>query len=109
MKKDEPLVSAAELEALIHGWGSKTQAKSVDKFFALRYWFVCLVAASYAIALLFSPGKVAQTLSVHPVEIARITNFLYFRDANKNGKTIQQCNKCERIHTSGCSIVTSRC
>jgi hypothetical protein len=79
MKKDEPLVSAAELEALIHGWGSKTQAKSVDKFFALRYWFVCLVAASYAIALLFSPGKVAQTLSVHPVEIARITNFLYFR------------------------------
>ena len=79
MKKDEPLVSAAELEALIHGWGANTQAKSVDKFFALRYWFVCFVAGSYAIALLFFPGKVAQNLSVHEIEIARITNFLYFR------------------------------
>lgn len=79
MKKNEPLVSAAELEALIHGWGGNIQAKSVDKFFGLRYWFVCLVAASYAIALLFFPGKLAQNLSIHPVEIARITNFLYFR------------------------------
>lgn len=79
MNKDEPLVSAAELEALIHGWGGNTQAKSVDKFFALRYWFVCLVATSYAIALLFFPGKIAQNLSIHQVEVDRITNFLYFR------------------------------
>ena len=79
MKKEEPLVSATELEALIHGWGTNTQAKNMDKFFALRYWFVCFVAGCYAIALLFFPGKVAQNLSIHPVEIARITNFLYFR------------------------------
>lgn len=79
MKKEEPLVSAAELEALIHGWGGNPQTKNVDKFFAFRYWFVCFVAGCYAIALLFFPGKVAQNLSIHPVEIARITNFLYFR------------------------------
>ena len=30
MKKDEPLVSAAELEALIHGWGSDSKEKNVD-------------------------------------------------------------------------------
>lgn len=79
MKKDEPLVSAAELEALIHGWGSSTQTKNVDKLFAFRYWFACFVAGFYAIALLFFPGKLAQNLSVHELEIARITNFLYFR------------------------------
>lgn len=79
MKKDEPLVSAAELEALIHGWGSNSKEKNVDKFFPMRYWFVCFVAGSYAIALLFFPGDVAKNLSIHQVEIDRITNFLYFR------------------------------
>lgn len=79
MKKNEPLVSAAELEALIHGWGADTQPKNVDKFFAFRFWFVFFVASSYAIALLFFPGKLAQNLSVHQFEIDRITNFLYFR------------------------------
>lgn len=79
MKKDEPLVNPAELEALIHGWGANTQAKNMDKFFPFRYWFVCFVAGCYVIALLFFPDKVAQSLSVHPVEIVRITNFLYFR------------------------------
>jgi hypothetical protein len=79
MKKNEPLVSAAELEALIHGWGGNTQAKSVDKFFAWRIWFVLFVVGCYAIALLFFPGKLAQNLSIHQLEIDRITNFLYFR------------------------------
>jgi hypothetical protein len=79
MKKETPLVSPAELEALIHGWGSGVNPQNEDKFFALRFWFVAVVSVFYIFSLLSFPGAIAKTLSSHQVEIDRITHFLYFR------------------------------
>ncbi len=79
MTKTEPIVSAAELEALIRGFGADSGPTTEDKFFPLRFWFVCLVGASYALALLFFSGDIATTLSIHQVEVERIARFLYFR------------------------------
>ena len=78
MDKNKPLVSAAELEALIEGWGN-SNSKEVDKFFPLRTLFVALVAGSYAIAMLFFSADLAKNLSVHQLEIERITGYIYFR------------------------------
>ena len=79
MKKDEkPLVSIAELDALIGGWGS-TAGQSVDKFYPLRFWYLLAIACGYAASLLFAPEFMAKTLSKEPVEIIRLSKFLYFR------------------------------
>ncbi len=80
MKSSTPLVSEAELQALIQGWGSsRASAPGVDKFFALRFWYLCLIASFYAVWLLFNSYQVAESLSSQPAEIARIGRFLYFR------------------------------
>ena len=76
--KEKPLVSAAELEALIQDWGTVPN-QSVDRFFPVRFWFLLAIAASYAFWLLFAPDAVARSLSSEPVEIARLSKFLYFR------------------------------
>lgn len=78
MKENKPLVSAAELEALIQDWGAAPH-RSVDKFFPLRFWFVFMLTVFYALRLLFAPEAMAAKLSAEPVEIARLSNFLYFR------------------------------
>lgn len=78
MKENKQLVSAAELDALIQDWGSVPN-QSVDKFFPIRFWFVFLIALGYAVWLLFAPEVVAKTLSIEPIEIARLSIFLYFR------------------------------
>lgn len=78
MKENKPLVSAEELNALIGGWG-ETPDKSVDRFFPLRFWFVVFVAGVFAVRLLFIPGEMAANLYSEPAEVARLTNFLYFR------------------------------
>jgi len=44
---NKPLVSAAELEALIQDWGALAHPK-VDRFFPLRFWFLLAIAALYA-------------------------------------------------------------
>lgn len=75
---NKPLVSAAELEALIQDWGALAHPK-VDRFFPLRFWFLLAIAALYAGWLLFAPDFLPRTLSKDPTEIARLGNFLYFR------------------------------
>lgn len=75
---NKPLVTAAELEALIQDWGAQPHP-SVDRFFPLRFWYLCGIALLYAGWLLFASDVLAQTLSKDPTEIARLSNFLYFR------------------------------
>ena len=77
-EQQKPLVSAAELEALIQDWGT-VPYPSVDKFYPFRFWYLFLIAFGYAVWLLFAPEVVAKTLSKEPVEIARLSRFLYFR------------------------------
>ena len=62
----KPLVSAAELEALIQGWGASPH-KSVDRFFALRFWYIFTVIFVAAVWLLFNTQAIAQSQSRTPV------------------------------------------
>lgn len=78
MEKNKPLVSADELNALIAGWGESPD-KSVDRLFPLRFWFVVFVAGVFVLRLLFTPGEMAANLYSDPAEVARLTNYLYFR------------------------------
>ena len=78
MKENKPLVSVDELNALIAGWGESPD-KSVDRFFPLRFWFVVFVAGVFVLRLLFTPGEMAANLYSEPAEVARLTNYLYFR------------------------------
>lgn len=78
MKEKKPLVSADELNALIAGWGESPD-KSVDRFFPLRFWFVVFVAGVFILRLLFTPAEMAANLYSEPAEVARLTNYLYFR------------------------------
>lgn len=76
--KQKPLVSVAELDALIQGWGS-TPNQSIDKFFPLRFWYLSLIVSFYCIYLLFWTDAVASRMTTDPSELARMTRFLYFR------------------------------
>lgn len=78
MKQDKPIVSAAELDALIQGWGSMSN-QSVDRFFPLRFWFVTLITVFYCVYLLFWTDAVAQRMTSDPAEVVRMGRFLYFR------------------------------
>ena len=73
-----PLLSVAELEALIQVWGGKPN-QSFDKMFPIKFWFVMSVATGYCVWLLFSPDRVAMMMATEPAEIARLSRFLYFR------------------------------
>ena len=75
----ESLVSVAELESLIQGWGAAPHAQAIDKFFPIRAWYLLLIVLAYGIVLLFYPGVVSGRLVTEPVEIHRISLFLYFR------------------------------
>lgn len=75
---NKPLVSAAELEALIVGWGQQNRPL-VDRFFPLRFWFVAAVVFTYALALLLYPHVLAARLSSEPMVVNQMANFLYFR------------------------------
>ena len=78
MKENKPLVSVDELNALIAGWG-ETPDKSVDRFFPIRFWFIVSVIGIFVLRLLFKPGEMAANMYSDPAEVARLTNFLYFR------------------------------
>jgi hypothetical protein len=73
-----PLLTVAELEALLQVWGGRTN-QSVDKIFPVKFWFVLAVAMGYCGWLLFAPGTVATMLATEPAEILRLSRFLYFR------------------------------
>jgi len=78
MKKTNSLVSAAELDALIQGWGA-SPSQSVDRFFPLRFWYLLLIAFFYCIYLLFWTDSVVQRMTSEPAEMVRMGRFLYFR------------------------------
>lgn len=78
MKNNKPLVSAAELDALIQGWGA-TPNQSVDKFFPLRFWYLSLLALAYCSWLLFWTDTAVQRMTTDPAEMVRMGRFLYFR------------------------------
>lgn len=78
MPSRKPIISAAELEALIQDWGS-TSDRAVDKFYTLRLAFNVIVMGTAAIWLLMDPIGIARTLSNSPEEIDRISSYLYFR------------------------------
>lgn len=77
--KQKPLVSAAELDALIMSWGENPTAPPIDKYFPLRFWFLILVPFSYSMWLLFFTENVAMRMTSDPSEIIRMSRFLYFR------------------------------
>ena len=76
--RNAPLVSAAELEALISNLGADAQAPT-DTWTPLRFWFLGLLVAGYVVALLLAPQQLAQNLSTDPLEVTRLERFLYFR------------------------------
>lgn len=77
-ENNKPLVSAAELEALITGW-RQTDTPSVDRFFPMRFWFLATVVLIYAVALLLYPHVIAARLTSEPLLAHQMANFLYFR------------------------------
>lgn len=77
-KNPSPLVSAAELEALIHGWGALPH-QSVDRFFPVRFWYIFSVVLLAASWLLFDSHRIAQTLTTDATYLPHLQNFLYFR------------------------------
>lgn len=78
MKEDKQLVTLQELNSLIGDLG-KRYPHQIDNFFPLRFWFLITVAFTYAFNLLLTPGEIASRLAVEPIEIARLTKYVYFR------------------------------
>ena len=78
MKQEKPLITVAELDALIANWGSDANAR-VDKFYTARLTFNVLVMLPFAIALLFNSTEIAQSLSSDSIYVDRVEHYLYFR------------------------------
>lgn len=76
--KEKPLVSAAELDALIQGWGASPHLP-VDKFFPLRFWYLTVLVCTYCMWLLFWTDSAVQRMTIDPGEAVRMGRFLYFR------------------------------
>lgn len=78
MDDKKPLVSAAELEALIQDWGATAHAK-VDRFFPVRFWYVFSVVLAASLWLLFRSTEIAHGLTTDADNALRLQRFLYFR------------------------------
>lgn len=72
-----PLISAAELEALVGRWGDRGQA-SVDRYYPLRMAGLCLMALVYLVLLLVYPQTLADMVQ-HDMALPRMTLFFYLR------------------------------
>lgn len=77
-KNNTPLVSAAELDALIAGWGTPSN-RAVDVYFPLRAWFLILVCLTFAIGLMLKSPQMSIFLTSDPELAKRLMPFLYFR------------------------------
>lgn len=78
MTQKNSLVSAAELDALIKGWGASPY-HSVDKFFPLRFWYLFSITLAYCVWLLFWTDTAVQRMATDPSDTLRLWRFLYFR------------------------------
>lgn len=75
--RSSPLVSAAELEALIARWGD-TGMRSVDRFFPLRMWLLVLIVLGHAIVMMAAPHSLAEMI-VTDGNVQQMTRFIYIR------------------------------
>jgi hypothetical protein len=78
MKENNQLVTLQDLNDLIGALGKKAHHQ-IDNFYPLRFWYIVIIAFFYAFNLLLTPGEVASRLAIEPVEIARLTKYIYFR------------------------------
>jgi hypothetical protein len=78
MSSSKPLVTVAELEALIHKWGA-SPGQSTDRFYLPRLAFNFVVMVVGAFWLLMDADSIARTLSAGADNIDRIKSYLYFR------------------------------
>jgi hypothetical protein len=78
MKKNTPLVSADELDALMKGWGA-APGRPIDPYFPVRFYVLVLIALGYASMLLFFPGYIAQSMTSDENHLPRLQHFLYYR------------------------------
>jgi hypothetical protein len=69
MKKNQPLVSAQELEALIEGWGREPPAP-VDRFFPMRVAVICVLSFLFVYSHLFETDWVARHLISDPLRLS---------------------------------------
>lgn len=76
--KQQPLVSAAELDALILEWGYNPN-QSIDRFFPVRFWYLAALAFLNSMWLLFFTDDIAKLMTSDPTELVRMGRFLYFR------------------------------
>lgn len=76
--RNQPLVTAAELEALMQDWGAGPD-KSIDRFFPLRFWYIFCIAFFYAMWLLFATDSAVQRMTTDPSDSVRMGRFMYFR------------------------------
>jgi len=77
-KNNTPLISAAELEALMAGWSAKTN-REVDVYFPMRIWFLILICLTFATGLLLNSPHMSIFLTTDPDMAKRLIPFLYFR------------------------------
>ena len=78
MKENKPVVTLQELNDLIGDLGRRTHYQ-IDSFYPLRFWFLVAVAFIYAFNLLSTPVEIASRLAIEPVEITRLSKYIYFR------------------------------
>ena len=71
-------VTNEELDALTFNSANQKYI-SIDKWAPLRFWFVLVVMASFAIWLLTSPIEIAGSLTKNTVESNKLSAYLYFR------------------------------
>ena len=78
MPPSKPLITVAELDALIHNWGA-SPGQSIDKFYLPRLAFNFVVMVVGGFWLLMDADSIAHALSVDADNIDRIKSYLYFR------------------------------
>ncbi len=75
--RSSPLVTAAELEALIARSGP-ANADPVDRFYPLRVWFLILMTSGYALVLLLFPYTIAGWIPQENLQ-PQMTRYFYLR------------------------------
>ncbi len=73
-----PLISPEEWQAL-QAQPSSSAQDDVDVWFPLRVWFLLIITAVFAAALLLSAPQMSVYLAREPVLVEMLTRFLHFR------------------------------
>lgn len=73
-----PVISPEEWQALASPWPSQ-ERRDVDVWFPVRVWFLLVITAVFATALLLSAPRLSVYLAREPALVEILTRFLYFR------------------------------